>query len=180
MSSLRAAAIALIVALGVARAARADEYSSLLTLIYGGIAAAALDVGFTGGDVGFAIRDRRPPLWYSGAEILVAGSQLGLGVYMIRNGIPSSSNTAPWSPSGGSSFIKAWAVWMGALTAHGIWELARSLTASHPPPERTSLRPTSALEAQLPRRLAVEWSLGPTMVALSGRESLGCGVSGRF
>jgi len=105
-----------------AGASRADDTGLSQGIAYGlaGIAAGIFDTAFTIYDVA-KLSQGQPGNRYAGVvEVLGAAPQIVVASIVM-------ANPPPWDPAGPLCVV--WALWAGALTAHGIWSIA----AVHPP-----------------------------------------------
>jgi hypothetical protein len=81
------------------------------------------------------------------------------------------------------SFFKWYTLWMGLMTAHGIWTIAtaRADEAPSTPSSRAPLSARDPLSATAPhKRSGLILSLGPTYVPLGDGSHPGVGLIGRF
>lgn len=105
-------------ALATPSAARADDTGATAVFTYGvlGVAAAIFDIGFTAYDVSHFVSgepaSRRAGLF----ETVGALPQAIIAGYVLANPPPAD---------GVRALSLAWLVWASALTAHGVWTVAR-------------------------------------------------------
>jgi hypothetical protein len=138
-------------------------YEAVITML----AVGAVDVGLTLWDGGSAIASRRLSTRYGVWELFLSAPQLALGSYGLITQLNSGDRS-------GIGFTAFYTVWMGLLSAHGIWTiLANSSTATGPS------EPDGRLRIGPPPKTAV-LALAPTYVALGERSQPGFGLVGRF
>jgi hypothetical protein len=126
----------------------------------GALGAAYGDVAFTVGDTVLAAQGRRPPAAYGVLETLVAAPQAALFGYWTYDMIRSGDGDTARLPL-------ALTLWTAALTAHGIYTIARAN------PDRKIDEP--------PRHASVDWRVAPAMVSAgASRASPGAVIFGRF
>lgn len=123
----------------------------------------AVDIGLTLWDLGSAGYSHHPSTAYGVFEVVVAAPQVALGFAGMRG-----SN---------DSFFAWYTLWMGLMTAHGVWTVATSHSGA-PPPATSSRAPSLSLEQQ--KISGPMLSLGPTYVPLGNVGHPGIGLMGRF
>ena len=161
--------LALTISMAVApRGARAcgrgggSNYSGLVTLA---LVVLSVDAGLTLWDGGSALASHHPSAGYGVLELIVAVPQLVLGA-------AATSHNA-----GGSSAFNWYTVWMGLMTAHGVWTIATA--PSDDTPSKTWIRDRLSAPDQ-DKKPGALLSVGPTYVPLGERAHSGVGLLGRF
>jgi hypothetical protein len=135
-------------------------YGTIITIA---LVTLSVDAGFTLWDTGSALASHHPSTAYGVVETIIALPQLALGVAATRS---TSSSGFNW-----------YTLWMGLLTAHGIWTIATA-PADETLPNHWSREPLSA--QQQDKRPGAILSVGPTYVPLGDLAHPGVGLSGRF
>ena len=115
---MRLAASVLVAALVAAPGARADDTGVTASITYGalGVAGALVNVGLTIYDLTHLASGEPPPKVYGALETAWALPQMAVAAYAL---------TRPPPADGAQTLEAVWLVWATALTAHGIWTLAR-------------------------------------------------------
>jgi hypothetical protein len=165
--------MALAISLSVApRGARACGRGGYGSNGYGGLIAAALAVGAV--DVGLslwnghsAIASHQPSVGYGVFELLVSTPQLALGSYALYTQLSS-----PTGNRNGMGYLAFYTAWMGLLTTHAIWTIAKASTALEPSDPGARLRIDPPKTAVL--------ALAPTYVDVGQGSKPGLGIVGRF
>src|SRR5690242_9805949 len=145
---LAAAAATLAVAPRSARACGqgGGSYAGLYAAIFAGaIAIGATDIGLTLWDAHSAGISQPPSFGYGVLEMLVAAPQFGLGLA----GLTSTGSNAP---------LIFYTAWMGLLTTHAIWTIAKASDTANPALEAPAPGPPTS-----PKPL-LQVSIGPTYV----------------
>ena len=138
-------------ACGQGGAGGGSGYATLAAIMLVGL---GTDVGLSLVDAGRFLNSDHPSLGYGVFELVVAAPQLALGISLAKNG------AGTWYP-----------IWMGLLSAHGIWTLATApWKADGPPPRETP--PELDMRSTL--------SIGPAFVPVGPYVRPGIGVTGRF
>ena len=138
------------------------NYSGLVTIA---LVALSVDAGLTFWDGGSALASHHPSAGYGVLELIVAVPQLVLGA-------AATSHNA-----GGSSAFNWYTVWMGLMTAHGVWTIATA--PSDDTPSKTWIRDRLSAPDQ-DKKPGALLSVGPTYVPLGERAHSGVGLLGRF
>lgn len=133
---------------------------AVLALGAGAIALGATDIGLSLYDLPSILTAQPRSAGYGTFEMLFGGAQLVLGI-------------AGMSSANSSGFWTGYTIWMGALTAHGIWSIAASVGAG---PEGRALAPDPPPDPQSPLRI----SIGPTYAPVGQFAHPGFGLVGRF
>ena len=167
-------ALAAALAVGVASPRRASacgqggSYAGLAAALIGGsIVIGGTDLFLTFWDLR-SLAGAPPSAGYGAVETLLAAPQVALGIAGMR--------------SNGSGFWTGYTIWMGALTAHGIWSM---VAGARPPPQPLPPDPggvpvetgSDPPASDLPQ---VQLRLGPTYVPLGPLAHPGFGLSIRF
>jgi hypothetical protein len=141
-------------------------YDGLVAIV---LVTASVDAGLTLWDAGSVLASHHPSTAYGVVELVVAVPQLAFGVAATRNSSLSAFN---W-----------YTVWMGLMTAHGIWTIATA-RSDETPPSTLSRAPLSARDplsaTEQHKRSGPILSLGPTYVPLGDGSHPGVGLIGRF
>ncbi len=138
------------------------NYSGLVTIA---LVALSVDAGLTFWDGGSALASHHPSAGYGVLELIVAVPQLVLGA-------AATSHNA-----GGSSAFNWYTVWMGLMTAHGVWTIATA--PSDDTPSKTWIRDRLSAPDQ-DKKPGALLSVGPTYVPLGERAHPAVGLLGRF
>ena len=126
----------------------------------GALGAAYGDIAFTIGDTVLAAQGRRPPAAYGVLEALVAAPQAGLFAYWAYN--------TSRAQGGDATFPVVLTLWTAALTAHGIYTIARA-------------NPETKVVDEPPRHASVDWRVAPAMVTAGPSSTApGAVLFGRF
>jgi hypothetical protein len=157
------AAAALVIAPRTARACgQGGNYGGLVTAIFvGAIVIGGADLSLTAWDLTSAARSHQPSVGYGVLETLVAGPQFAIGLAALTSG-------------SGSGALALYTAWMGLLTTHGVWTIAKA--AARPDPALEDAPPPPS---QDPAPL-LQVGIGPTYVPVGQLAQPGIGLVGRF
>jgi hypothetical protein len=143
-----------------------NGYGALIATV---LAVGAVDVGLSLWNGGSAVASHQPSVGYGVFELLVSTPQLALGSYGLYTQLSS-----PYSGDRNAiGYTALYTVWMGLLTTHAIWTIAKSSTAVEPS------EPAARLRIDPPPKTAV-LALAPTYVDLGQGSRPGLGIVGRF
>ncbi len=126
----------------------------------GAIVVGGTDLALTVWDVSSAARSHQPSIGYGVLETLTAGTQFTAGLLAMTGGARNGA-------------IGLYTVWMGLLTTHGIWTIAKASSAS----TRVLEEPPPAPEDPVP---LLQVGIGPTYVPVGQLAQPGIGLVGRF
>ena len=166
-------ALAAALAIGVASPRRASacgqgggSYGGLVAALIGGsIVIGGTDLFLTFWDLR-SLAGAPPSAGYGVVETLLAAPQVALGIAGMH--------------SNGSGFWTGYTIWMGALTAHGIWSMAAGARPTPPDPGASPVPVEPGSDPPASDVPQVQLRLGPTYVPLGPLAHPGFGLSIRF